>query len=123
MISAHSSADVCSRCTHSRKVSESSTAKTKANVAQAAIKQEQAEMITKVSETGEELVDIVVSNSWVKLVLATGRTFSCYAKHSSKSAVLQFTVPLSQLSRWGVGLQSSTLVPKRGELTDTSQII
>ena len=77
MINAHSSADVFSRCTHSRKVSESSTAKTKANVAQAASKQEQTETTIRVSETGEELLGICVSNSWVKLVLATGRTFSC----------------------------------------------
>ena len=65
MISAHSSADVCSRCTHSRKVSASSIAKTRANVAQAASKQEQTETTTKVSETGEELLDIVDTYSWV----------------------------------------------------------
>ena len=77
MIRAHSSADVFSLCTHSRKVSASSTAKTRAKLAQAANKTEQTEMTVKVSETGEELLDIVVSNSWVKLVLATDRTFSC----------------------------------------------
>ena len=31
----------------------------------------------KKSETLEELLDIVVSNSWVKLVLATDEIFSC----------------------------------------------
>ena len=34
-------------------------------------------MTVKVSETGEELLGIVVSNSWVKLVLATDEIFSC----------------------------------------------
>ena len=71
MISAHSSADVCSRCTHSRKVSASSIAKTRAKLAQAESKTEQTVTTVRVSETGEELCGIVVSNSWVKLVLAT----------------------------------------------------
>jgi hypothetical protein len=38
---------------------------------------EQTETTSKVSETGEELLGIVVSNSWVKLVLATDEIFSC----------------------------------------------
>ena len=71
MISAHSSADVCSRCTHSLKVSESSIAKTRAKLAQAESKTEQTVTTTKVSETGEEFAGICVSNSWVKLVTTT----------------------------------------------------
>lgn len=70
-ISAHSSADVCFRCTHSRKVSASSIAKTRAKLAQTESKTEQTVTTVRVSETGEELLGIVVSNSWVKLVLAT----------------------------------------------------
>lgn len=71
MISAHSSADVCSRCTHLRKFSASSVAKTKAKLVQISNNVEQTDTTVRVSETGEELLDIVVSNSWVKLVLAT----------------------------------------------------
>ena len=65
MISAHSSADVCSRCTHSLKVSASSTAKTRAKLAQAESKTEQTVITVRVSETGEELLDIVDTYSWV----------------------------------------------------------
>ena len=65
MISAHSSADVCSRCTHSRKVSASSIAKIRARLTQANSKVEQTDTTTKVSETGEELLDIVDTYSWV----------------------------------------------------------
>lgn len=71
MISAHSSADVCSRCTQLRKFSASSVAKTKAKLVQISNNVEQTDTTVRVSETGEELLDIVVSNSWVKLVLAT----------------------------------------------------
>ena len=65
MISAHSSADVFSRCTHSRKVSESSIAKTRAKLAQAESKIEQTVTTVRVSETGEELCGIVDTYSWV----------------------------------------------------------
>ena len=65
MISAHSSADVCSRCTHSRKVSASSIAKTRAKLAQAESKTEQTVTTVRVSETGEELCGIVDTYSWV----------------------------------------------------------
>lgn len=71
MISAHSSADVCSRCTQRLKFSASSVAKTRAKLVQISNNVEQTDTTVRVSETGEELLDIVVSNSWVKLVLAT----------------------------------------------------
>lgn len=96
MISAHSSADVFSRCTHSRKVSASSTAKTKANVAHAASKAEQTETTTKVSETGEELAGICVSNSWVKLVTTTGLLLNIF--YTREPYCASFTVPLRQPS-------------------------
>ena len=65
MISAHSSADVCSRCTHLRKVSASSVAQIRARLTQAKSKVEQIDTTTRVSETGEELLDIVDTYSWV----------------------------------------------------------
>ena len=71
MISAHSSTDVRARCAHSRKVFASSVAKTKAKLAQVSNNVDSTDTTTRVSETGEELVDICVSNSWVKLVTTT----------------------------------------------------
>ena len=77
MISAHSSTDVCSRCTHRLKFSASSVTKTREKAVQISNNVDETDARVRKSETLEELLDIVVSNSWVKLVLATGRTFSC----------------------------------------------
>ena len=62
MINAHSSVDVCARCTQRLKFSASSVAKTRAKLVQISNNVEQTEKTTKVSETGEELLDICVSN-------------------------------------------------------------
>ena len=71
MISAHSSADVFSRCTHFLKCSASSVAKIRAHVVHTVSKTEQTDTTTKVSETGEDLLDIFVRNSWMKLATTT----------------------------------------------------
>ena len=77
MISAHSSVDVCARCTQRLKFSASSVTKKREKAVQISNNVDETDARVRKSETLEELLDIVVSNSWVKLVLATGRTFSC----------------------------------------------
>ena len=77
MISAHSSVDVCARCTQRLKFSASSVTKKREKAVQISNNVDETDARVKKSETLEELLDICVSNSWVKLVLATGKTFSC----------------------------------------------
>ena len=65
MISAHSSADVCSRCTQRLKFSASSVTKTREKAVQISNNVDETDTRVRKSETLEELLDIVDTYSWV----------------------------------------------------------
>ena len=71
MINAHSSVDVCARCTQRLKFSASSVTKKREKAVQISNNVDETDARVRKSETLEELLGICVSNSWVKLVLVT----------------------------------------------------
>ena len=65
MISAHSSVDVCARCTQRLKFSASSVTKTREKAVQISNNVDETDARVRKSETLEELLDIVDTYSWV----------------------------------------------------------